>query len=713
MRNTLMQRLASSSRYRFVFFASTTTVLFFLAFSVMCLNLMRIARDADRIDDTWIANTRILGEMSDRVTELRLAQALLVLSNSREARVNAKTKAGEHRETLAISERAFLESAPSRSLAQAEAAFAALHAYEAAELAWEGDADLNLRWHADFVGETQALYVAADEALDLLINANANAAHSDTGHISTTSNLLSVSVIVIGSLVCVVTVFFIRRLDKLLFCPLNEITEALTQLSAGNGHVSVLSAHRGDEIGKLAKAFECFRQHADALRDAYVATKLAEEAAARIARHDSLTGLFNRGFVSARINSLSSEDASKRAHFLYVIDLDRFKPVNDLHGHAAGDSVLCKIAERLRGETREGDIVARLGGDEFAVLGHMDEDLDAGLLAARMLAVISLPVTVDNCQIEVGGSIGIARYGRDGVDADTLLRSADAAMYAAKSSGRGTFQFFQESMREAMQVQAQLEADVRNAVAKELIEPYYQPLVDLQGDSIYGFEVLARWTDERRGAVSPEIFIPVVERLGLATPFTISMLRRACRHAQDWPNHIVLALNVSPLQLADPLLPTQMVTVLQQEDFSPRRLEIEMTESALVDDLNAAKSAIDQFRALGIKVSLDDFGTGYSSLHHLRELKFDKVKIDKSFVLTMLSNPEHEKIVDAILNLSDGLGLRTLAEGIESQDVESALRARGCSFGQGYLFGKATSYAQVPAVLSENEGARKLLARSG
>jgi EAL domain-containing protein (putative c-di-GMP-specific phosphodiesterase class I) len=286
-------------------------------------------------------------------------------------------------------------------------------------------------------------------------------------------------------------------------------------------------------------------------------------------------------------------------------------------------------------------------------------------------------------------------------------------MYAAKSSGRGTFQFYQESMREAMQVQAQLEADVRSAVANELIEPYYQPLVELQGDSIYGFEVLARWTDEKRGAVSPELFIPVVERLGLATPFTISMLRRACRHAQDWPNHIVLALNVSPLQLADPLLPTHMVTVLQEENFSPRRLEIEVTESALVDDLNAAKSAINQFRALGIKVSLDDFGTGYFSLHHLRELKFDKVKIDKSFVLTMLSNPEHEKIVDAILNLSDGLGLRTLAEGIESQDLENALRARGCSFGQGYLFGKATSHAQVPAVLSENERARKLRARSG
>lgn len=254
-------------------------------------------------------------------------------------------------------------------------------------------------------------------------------------------------------------------------------------------------------------------------------------------------------------------------------------------------------------------------------------------------------------------------------------------------------------MQEDLRCLAALELDVRNAVAQHAIEPHYQPLVDLRTNRTYGFEILARWTHPARGSVEPDTFIPVIERLGLATTFTLSMLRRACRDARLWPGRMTLALNLSPHQLADPLLPAQLLSVLSEESFEPSRLEIEITESALVGDLPTAKSIIDNFRRWGIRVSLDDFGTGYSSLHHLRELHFDKIKIDRSFIQSMLSDAESAKIVDAILCLSDGLGLTTLAEGIESAELQQALTQRGCAYGQGFLFGKAVRAEEVAGLL--------------
>ncbi|CAM2195890.1 diguanylate cyclase [Paraburkholderia kururiensis] len=703
---TLQKRLAGSARLRFVSISAVIAGLFLLSFVVVCFQLTRIISDANRIDNAWITNTRLLGEVSDRLTELRLSQALLMLAPQPESRTAAKVLAAGHRRVLDENKKAFLANEASRSLLPASKAFAAVDAYASAERRWEegfNDEATRRRFESD----TKERYEAADKAIDALIEANANAAHADTARITETSRLLFTVVAIIGALVCGLTIVAIRRLDTVLFHPLQNITSAMVELSSGHEGVKLPLLERKDEIGGLAKAFQRFRHNAEALREAYVATKLAEESAARLARHDPLTGLFNRRFLCNCIDDLvaTSDNKATNQHYLYVIDLDRFKPVNDLHGHAAGDAVLCEISRRLRGLVRQDDVVARLGGDEFAVLAHVDSDdadLAAAFLAARMDEAIRSPLQIGACEIEVGGSIGVARLWRDGHDSNTLVRSADVAMYYAKSRSNGGFQFFEGSMREALRKQAELETDVRAAVAHHTIEPHYQPLVDLSSDRICGFEVLARWTHPKHGTISPDIFIPVIERLGLSTTFTLSMLRRACRHVHGWPPHLTLALNLSPRQLVDPLLPAQILSTLREEEFPPERLEIEMTESALVGDLDAAKNTIGNFRKWGIGVSLDDFGTGYSSLHHLRELRFDKVKIDKSFVRSMLSDPESGKIVDAILSLSEGLGLRTLAEGIETPELETALRARGCSFGQGYLFGRAISARDVPALLESN-----------
>lgn len=697
MQLRIQDQLATSTKMRFRAFGFLIALLFSCSFAAVCVQLNNIAGEADRLDDSLIENTRLLGEMSDRVTELRLAQALLLLSTEGEDLRAAKSRAAEHRRVLHELELTLAASTAVHSLGNTSNAFKTIDAYLIAERDWENGPLAR----AGFAGATKLLYDTADHAVDGLIEANGNAAHAETARIGRTSKTLFLFVIGIGILVCAVKAWTMHRLEALVFCPLEKITEALGRLAAGNSETQLPVADRKDEIGGLIYAFQRFRMNAAALREAYVATKLAEETASRLARHDPLTGLFNRRHLSARINDLKA-DMSHRRHFLYVIDLDRFKPVNDLYGHAAGDTVLCTIADRLRAFVDEPDLVARPGGDEFAMLVSFDKHAaqqEAEALAIRVSEAIRLPFDIGHCQVEVGGSIGVAMFGRDGIDADFLVRSADAAMYRAKGRPGTQYQFFEETMREELRQEAALEIDVRGAVTSHAIRPHYQPLVHLASEQIYGFEVLARWTHPGRGNVTPDIFIPIIERLGLSTTFTLAMLRQGCRDALSWPGTPSLAINVSPQQLADALLPSQILSVLVEENFPAERLEIELTESALVGDIEAAKSTIENFRRWGIRVCLDDFGTGYSSLHHLRELQFDKIKIDKSFVQSMLVNVESEKIVDAILKLVSGLGLSTLAEGIETEELQDALRERGCIYGQGYLFGKAVSSAEVEAML--------------
>jgi diguanylate cyclase (GGDEF)-like protein len=414
----------------------------------------------------------------------------------------------------------------------------------------------------------------------------------------------------------------------------------------------------------------------------------AEAHADELARHDSLTGLANRRLLKERIEQALRAAESDHAHAVMVVDLDRFKAVNDLYGHAAGDAVLCAAAERLSGLIPRGAVAARLGGDEFALLVRYRLGSDELVrLGETIVAGLARPTPWGDTHVEVGATVGIAVSPLDGADAEALLHAADVAMYRGKKEGRGTFRFFEPAMDSELKARAQMEQELRAAVASGEIQPFFQPLVSLRNRELLGFEVLARWNHPTRGLISPVQFIQLAEDSGLISELSYSVWRQACLEARDWPAHLQLAVNVSPHQLTDRGLPERILAILTETGFAPGRLEVEITETALVNDIEAARVILNSLRNVGIRVALDDFGTGYSSLYHLRELRFDKIKIDRSYVQSLPGSAESTKIVDAILGLGKSLGLSTTAEGIETEISSVWLAEQGCSFGQGYLFG--------------------------
>ncbi|HET7714282.1 MAG TPA: EAL domain-containing protein, partial [Bauldia sp.] len=392
------------------------------------------------------------------------------------------------------------------------------------------------------------------------------------------------------------------------------------------------------------------------------------------AEHDPLTGLANRRVFYAAINeALGGQDADSS---ILLLDLDRFKPINDIHGHTAGDAVLCEIAERLKGLVRSGDVVARLGGDEFGIIvrsnpGKGDRFETLVAVARRINEAVAKPVAVGGRWVQVGASIGIADCGVDGTDAEEILHAADIAMYRAKEDGRGTVRFFERAMDEHIRRQATFEADLRAAIASGEVTPHYQPLVALADKRIVGFEILARWNHPVHGAVPPSDFIPVAEQSGMIGELTYALLRTACLDAQQWPEGYGLSLNISPVQLRDQNMPSMIGGILAAFGFPPELLEVEVTENAIVADLEAARSVIAALRSLGVRIALDDFGTGYAGLYHLRQLTFDKIKIDRSFILSLATEPESTRIVNAILALTRSLGLPTTAEGLETIELVS------------------------------------------
>ncbi len=445
---------------------------------------------------------------------------------------------------------------------------------------------------------------------------------------------------------------------------------------------------------------QTYRKHVAALEKAHEAAEAAQNLALSLARHDALTGLPNRRVFAEVLEAARQQAGRGGAQFAVLsLDLDRFKPVNDVYGHQAGDDVLSEVATRIGAVVRAGDMVARLGGDEFALIMHCNEGEEptaaAALLADRIIAGVGRPISIGPQVVDVGTSIGIAICPIDGTDPETLLRAADMAMYRAKERGRGTYSFFQRSMEDTLRARLALEEDVRSAVAKEEIEPHYQPLMLLAEKRLVGFEILARWHHPTRGGIQPELFIPVVEKLGLIAEMTYSLLRRACLDARTWSPEITIALNVSPKHLGDPLLTAKILAILSETAFPPERLEIEITELALVGDLPSARAALVGLQELGIKISLDDFGTGYSNLYNLRELRFDKIKIDRSFVMSMETDVESAKIVRSVIDLAKSLGLPTIAEGIEHVQTMNQIVQSGGEYGQGYYFSKALPAAEA------------------
>jgi diguanylate cyclase (GGDEF)-like protein len=416
----------------------------------------------------------------------------------------------------------------------------------------------------------------------------------------------------------------------------------------------------------------------------------AEARATAQALHDPLTGLANRRKLWDHLQAaLAARRANGAACGLLMIDLDRFKPINDLHGHEVGDAVLKVVAQRLVEILRSGETVARLGGDEFAVvLPQVTTSLDAIRPARRILSALETPIAIGELSCQIAASIGIAvAEGAAASGGQDLMRQADAALYAAKRAGRNGIQFFEPAMDVEIQRRARLELALRKGLREGEFEPAFQPLVDLNSGETQGYEMLARWTSRSEGAVEPSVFIPIAEDTGLIGDLTLAILKQACAEARHWPASQTLAINISPLQLRDPAFPALLLASIREAGFDPNRLEVEVTETSVVVDYDAAKAAILALKAAGVRISLDDFGTGYSSLHHLRELPFDKLKIDRSFIRSMHASRESRKIVDAIVALGSSLGLTVLAEGVESAADAECLRGLGCDMGQGFHFG--------------------------
>jgi diguanylate cyclase (GGDEF)-like protein len=419
-----------------------------------------------------------------------------------------------------------------------------------------------------------------------------------------------------------------------------------------------------------------------------------------IARHDGLTGLANRRRFIDAVERAHAAVGTEPSSAVLLIDLDRFKPVNDLYGHAAGNAVLCAVADRLQALLPPGGVAARLGGDEFAMLvpvEHGSEGLTR--LAQTVIASISEPVSWNQNDLKVGATVGVAIIAADHADADAVLHAADLAMYQGKKDGRGNYRFFRSAMDEELRARARMETELRTAIETGAIEPYYQPVVSLPEKEIVGVEVLARWRHPTRGLVGPTEFIPIAEETGMIADLSYNLIRRACLDARSWPAHLVLAVNIAPHQFQDAWLTERILAILTETGFPPGRLEVEITESALIQDLEATRATLLSLRQLGVRIALDDFGTGYSSLYHLRELKFDKLKIDRSYVDAITMSDERAKLVDAIIKLGTSLGLSTTAEGIETDASLDWLSDQGCHFGQGYLFGRAMPKAEIDDIL--------------
>ena len=410
---------------------------------------------------------------------------------------------------------------------------------------------------------------------------------------------------------------------------------------------------------------------------------------AYMAHHDVLTGLLNRGGFLELLRE-RKETAARDAFAVMLIDLDRFKEVNDTFGHLVGDEILCLVARRLEDATSHGDFVARLGGDEFAIF-HRQAHTGGPrpqALAERVIEAIGASFTVGANEVSVGVSIGIATALDDSTDHQTILRSADLALYRAKSEGRNRFRMFEPSMEDDFQLRRRLIQDLKSAIAADQLRLFYQPIVDTQTLEVRGMEALARWPHPDRGMISPLVFIALAEEAGLINDLGEWALRRACLDALSWPAHIKVSVNVSGIQIGHPAFPKTVSRIIEETGLPPNRLELEITESTLVSDAQHALSTLEAVKRLGVTIALDDFGTGYSSLSYLKTFPFDVIKIDRSFIDDMQTHRGCATIVAAIQALASGFDMLVTAEGVETHDQFELLRISGIRQLQGYLFGK-------------------------
>jgi diguanylate cyclase (GGDEF)-like protein len=433
----------------------------------------------------------------------------------------------------------------------------------------------------------------------------------------------------------------------------------------------------------------------------------AQARIAHLARHDGLTNLPNRYAFRERTQE-ALEESAKTGGMLAVmcLDLDNFKAVNDSLGHPTGDALLCAAAERLARSVRETDMVARFGGDEFAVLqpgiARVDE---VEHLATRILDELRKPFLINGEMVYATGSIGIAVSPRHGNDPDVLQKNADLALYAAKADGKRTYRFFESAMDERFASRHLIERDLRRAIAAEELYLHYQPIVDLRTQRMTGLEALLRWTHPVHGSVPPSTFIPIAEDAGLINQIGRFVLARACADAVRWPAHLRVAVNLSVAQFTRGDVVEDVRTALSRAGLRPERLAVEITESLLLTESISTFDTLRRLKAMRVEIAMDDFGTGYSSLNYLRKYDFDRIKIDREFISTARQAPGNVAIIQAIIQLGESLGMRTVAEGIETEGDLDMLLELGCAEGQGYLFSRPVPHDKALELIAAEESA--------
>ncbi|RJG52264.1 EAL domain-containing protein [Sphingobium terrigena] len=479
-----------------------------------------------------------------------------------------------------------------------------------------------------------------------------------------------------------------RRLTQ----PIVALEAAARKVSAGE-HAQVKVETR-DEIGRLAQSFNRMVDAVEA-REAQIA---------HMAFHDALTGLPNRAMLREQV-ALGLTRAEGGNLMLFSIDIDNFKSINESLGHPIGDALLCEVGTRLAATCPSG-FVARLAGDEFAVKLRAGGQT-ADQIGRAIVTALSEPFDIDGHRIIVSASVGIALSPQDGADATSLLKNAELALHRAKSEGKGSHRFFESAMDAEAQARRALETDLHDALRNGELALHFQPLFGLSQNRVTAFEALLRWQHPTRGMVSPVNFIPLAEETGLIIPIGEWALHEACRIAATWPDHIRVAVNISPIQFRSPNLTAVVLQALARSGIAPNRLELEITESLFIENVEATLSSLHSLRALGVRVALDDFGTGYSSLSYLRSFPFDKLKIDRSFIVDLLEHKGATAIIRAITTLADALGIETTAEGVEHSEQLDILRAEGCGQIQGYLFSRPIPAQDVEALLGKLDGARK------
>jgi diguanylate cyclase (GGDEF)-like protein len=417
----------------------------------------------------------------------------------------------------------------------------------------------------------------------------------------------------------------------------------------------------------------------------------AEHRARMLALQDPLTALPNRRRFDQELKTaLGALPRSNGADAVFLLDLTGFKRVNDVYGHGVGDEVLINFASRVQRAVRAGDLVARLGGDEFAVLAlQLAGAEEATSIGLRIIKELDQPITSGSTRHQITVGIGIALIPQDGRDEADILRKADIALYRAKSQSRSALCFFEANMDAHIRDRRQMEVELHVALSQGTVLPYYQPLIELKTNRIISFEALARWTHPIFGEVPPDRFIAIAEECGLINELTDHLLQEAARTACNWPDEVTLSFNISASQLKDQTIAARTLSIIKESGLSPHRLEIELTESAIVQDLENAKATVRILREAGVRIVLDDFGTGYSSFYHLLNFKIDKIKIDRSFIRDMESNLETAALVRALLGFGHGLGLTMVAEGVELPGQATDLLEQGCEQVQGYLYARA------------------------